>query len=131
MKTHRPLLRGGKPLLAWSFVLGLLFCGATAQQTYTRQATRVERVQMDTTFDNAGTATAVRVDAFLRNKLLINSTDGSDIVAGDWAKVSFDLLDANLTSTTISAAGKTVTYPQLAALLRQAALDRANAAGIQ
>lgn len=130
MKTHRPLLRGGKPLLAWSFVLGLLFCGAAAQ-SYTRQATRVERIQMDTTFDNTGTATAVRVDAFLRNKLLINSTDGSDIVAGDWAKVSFDLLDVNLAGISITAAGKTVSYVQLAALIRQAALDRANAAGVQ
>lgn len=64
------------------------------------------------------------------SRLATNNADPTDTTT-DSKTVSFDLLDPLLSSTTITAAGKTVTYPQLAALIRQAALDRANAAGIQ
>lgn len=63
-------------------------------------------------------------------RLATNNTDPTDTTT-DNKTVSFDLLDPTLSAVTITAAGKTVTYPQLAALIRQAALDRANAAGIQ
>lgn len=47
------------------------------------------------------------------------------------AIAAVDLLAAPLANTHIVAAGAEVTYPQLAALWRKAALDRANAGGIQ
>lgn len=98
---------------------------------YTKQNTRVMRVQADTTFNDAGTATAVNMDVFLQTRLLVNDADPTDKVGErQLTKVSFDLLDPTLASTDITAAGKTVTYPQLAALIRKAALDRANAQGI-
>ena len=134
MKTNRPTLRGGNArlnFLLWILPLAFFFAGAAAQQSYTRQTTRVERVQMDTTFDATGTATAIKVNAFLRNKLLVSATDSTDVIPGKWAEVDFDLLDPTLASTTIIAGGKTVTYPQLAALIRQAAIDRGNVVGIQ
>lgn len=63
-------------------------------------------------------------------RLATNNTDPTDTTM-DSKTITLDLLDPTLASVTITAAGKTVTYQQLAALIRQAALDRANAAGIQ
>lgn len=97
---------------------------------YTKQNTRVERVQMDIAFDAAGAATAVKVNAFIQNRRVVNDADPTDAVAQPWKQVDFDLLDAARASDVITAAGKTVSPVQLAALIRQYSLDRANAAGI-
>lgn len=117
-----------KKFLASLFALAVFAAAAFA--AYTKQNARVLRWQCDTTYNAAGTATAVNVDVFVVQQL-VNDSNASDIVSPAHQRVSFDLLAPALSATTITAAGKTVTYPQLAALLRQAALDRANAAGIQ
>lgn len=115
------------------FALCVIFVAiaVAALATYTKQTARFPRVQIETTFSaGTGTATAVKVDAFVEN-VLVNDSDANDVLAkGQWKTVSFDLLDPTLTAVNITAAGKTVTYPQLAALIRQAALDRANAVGV-
>lgn len=120
-----------KIILILAGVLALAV-GLVQAATYTKQTARFPRVQIETSFTGgSATATAVKVDAFVEN-VLVNDADSADVLGrGQWKQVSFDLLDPTLTATNITAAGKTVTYPQLAALLRQAALDRANAGGIQ
>jgi hypothetical protein len=95
---------------------------------YTKQNTRVPRFQIQTEFQgNTGTAISVRADAYMET-LLINDADATEVHGrNQWRQVSFDFLDPLLTGQTITAAGETVTYPALAALIRQASLDRANA----
>ena len=123
MKTN---LRLGLLALSLSLSLG----GILAAATYTKQNARIHRLVVRTDFTgNTGTATAVTCDAYLES-LLINEANASDVLPASVRVVSFDLLDPTLTGTAVTAAGKTVTYPQLAALLRQAALDRANAQGV-
>jgi len=98
--------------------------------TYTKQSARVARFQIDTTFvAGTGTATEVQASAFIQT-VLTNDADAEDVRKGEWLRVNFNLLDPALASTTITAATKTVTYPQLAALIRQACLDRASSEGI-
>lgn len=64
-------------------------------------------------------------------RLSTNNADSTDMML-DSKTVSFDLLDPTLASTPITAGGVTLSgYGKLAALIRQAALDRGNAAGIQ
>ena len=106
------------------------FAALLAAQGYTKQTSRLTRAQLDVTY-SAGSPTSVKTTAFLVSSF-VNSSNASDIVdAPTWSAVSFDMLDPTLTSTTITAGGKTVTYPQLAALMRQACLDRATASGVQ
>jgi hypothetical protein len=108
-----------------------LFASALCYAAYTKQNARVVRVQFESAYNGGTQPVAVRADAFLVVRL-VNDTDSTDVVfERDWKQVSFDLLDPDLASVEITASGKTVTYPQLAALIRKAALDRANAAGIQ
>lgn len=96
---------------------------------YTKQNTRIPQFSISTVFlDNTGTALAVNAVAHVES-LLINAADISDVVRPRQKTISFDLLDPLLTAS-ITAAGKTVSYPQLAALLRQACLDRATAQGV-
>ena len=103
--------------------------GIRAQAAYTKQNSRVVRFQAEVT-TVAGNVTSVKCDAFLVSSF-VNTTDATDIVdAPRWSAVQFDLLDPTLAAVNITAAGKTVTYPQLAALMRQASLDRATAQGI-
>lgn len=109
-----------------------LFAAVAALAAYTKQNTRVIRAQLDTVYADASAvnATSVPMTGFVQTDIIYDSTNVADASGGTtWKKVSFDLLDANLTSTTITASGKTVTYPQLAALIRQAVLDRGNAQG--
>lgn len=98
---------------------------------YTKQNTRVDRVQINTTF-TPGTATALKANTefFVQNRLLVNDSDATDFIESPWKSVNVDLLDPARASDVITAAGKTVNPLQLAALIRQYALDRANAAGI-
>jgi hypothetical protein len=114
-------------------VLSLLFsvlCLAAFAATYTKQNTRVNALHVNVDFDKGtATSTAVKITAYLQ-QVLINDTDTNDYVPAARGEVTFDLLDPTLNATTITAAGKTVTYPQLAAFLRQASLDRANAQGV-
>ncbi len=113
--------------------LSLLFllaaCSAFAV-TYTKQNAQVARFQINTTFvGGTGTATSVKANAFIQT-VLINDVDADDVKQGEWVAVNFDLVDPAIASTTITAAGKTVTYTQLAALIRQGCLDQASANGI-
>jgi hypothetical protein len=104
---------------------------AAAFAAYTKQNSRVTRMQFEVVYNAAGTATAVKGQAFLVSRF-INDADSTDQVEHpQWKVVNFDLLDPTISGENITAATKTVTYQQLAALLRQAALDRANANGIQ
>lgn len=99
--------------------------------TYTRQSARVVRFQCDPVYDAGGAVASVPVQAFLAQRL-VNDSDPTDVRGRDaLIPVSFDMIDPAIASTTVTAAGKTVTYQQLAALMRQAVLDRANAAGVQ
>jgi hypothetical protein len=112
-------------------ILALALCASTlaVAVTYTRQNARVATVHMDVNY-TAGSPTSIPVQAYMAVRLT-NDADANDEVQASRQQVNFDLLDAALTSTNITASGKTVTYPQLAALIRQACLDRANAAGVQ
>lgn len=94
--------------------------------SYTRQTYRVPRFNIVTNFSGGtGTALNVRVNCQLES-ILINDSDATDVVYENGIRnVKFDLLDPLLTSS-ITAAGKTVTHAQLAALIRQVCLDRAN-----
>lgn len=124
-------MKPSKIFLLAALAVAAFTLGAFAQVTYTRQTARVTRFQCDPTYDSGGAVTAAKVNAFLVQRL-VNNADATDVRTDATPKqVDFDLLDAALTSTNITAAGKTVTYPQLAALMRQACLDRANAAGVQ
>lgn len=115
-------------IIAVLCLLTSVLCLAAA--TYTKQNTRINALHTNVTFDKGtATATAVRITAYLQ-QVLINDADTDDFVPAARGEVTFDLLDPTLQATPITAAGKTVTYPQLAALLRQAALDRANAQGV-
>lgn len=97
---------------------------------YTKQNSRIPSFHIDTDFlGGTGTALAVKTTAHVES-VLVNDADANDVVLPQRSIVRFDLLDPLLASTPIVAAGKTVTYPQLAALIRQAGLDRANANGI-
>lgn len=99
--------------------------------TYTRQTARVVRFQCDPVYNGAGAVTSAPIQSFLV-QTLVNDADATDVRdANQLIPVTFDLLDPTIASTNITAAGKTVTYQQLAALMRQAVLDRANAAGVQ
>ena len=102
-----------------------------AAATYTKQNTRIMREQCDVTYDATGALVAANVSAFLQTRLLVNDADPTDVIQNPWKQVSYNLLDPALATTTITAGGTTVTYPKLAALMRQAALDRATAAGVQ
>ena len=114
-----------------SLFLAALITAAVAlgASTYTKQNARVVRWASTTTYNAAGTVIAVPTEVLVVSQLVNNANSG-DIVASDNQAVRFNLLDPSLAAVNITAAGKTVTYPQLAALLRQAALDQANAAGI-
>lgn len=94
--------------------------------TYTKQNSRVERFQGDPSYvAGSTTATAVPMTAFLQTKLLVNDADAADVIVPPWVAVNFDLLGAPVATTQYTAAGKTVNGQQLAALLRQVALDEA------
>ncbi len=109
---------------------GLITAATTLTAAYTKNNARIPRMHIKTEFSgNNGTASAVHVDVMVES-ILVNEADSEDALPAARGVVHFDLLDPALTATNITAAGKTVTYPQLAALLRQASLDRANAAGI-
>ena len=73
--------------------------------------------------------TAVMTNAYVTNQVTLDA-DSSSVVETPWKLVQFNLLDPALASTNIVAAGKTINYVQLGALMRQAVLDQANAKGI-
>lgn len=99
--------------------------------TYTKHNSRVARMHFVVSYDTSNNVTAVNASAVMVSRF-VNAADSADQVEDpQWRSVGFDLLSETLNGETITAAGKTVSYPQLAALLRQAALDRANAAGVQ
>lgn len=119
--------RGLLIILGFNLFLGVVI--SEGQAAYTKQNSRVVRFQAEVT-TVAGNVTAVKCDAFLVSSF-VNTTDATDIVdAPKWTAVNFDLLDPTLAGVNITAAGKTVSYQQLAALIRQASLDRATAQGI-
>lgn len=91
---------------------------------YTKQPARVMRIQTTPTFDATGATTAVLVEAFIQRKRLVNDEDTADVVEGPWKQVTFNLLADDVKDVTITAGGKTITYGQLAALMRKAAMDR-------
>jgi hypothetical protein len=72
----------------------------------------------------------VKMDAFLE-ALITNDSDTTQARGrADWVKVSFDLIGAPVSSTTYTAAGVSATGIQIAALIRQVALDEATRQGI-
>ena len=95
---------------------------------YTKQNARVIRWQSECSYDTSGNISSVNTSVFLVSRV-VNDADPTDVRgAHDFLSTSFELLT---TTGTITAATKTVSYTQLAALLRQASLDQANLAGIQ
>ena len=109
-------------LLALAVVTAAFAFGA-----YTKQAARVQRIQMELVLDAAGTVTAVRVDGFIQVKRLVNDADAADVVEASWRQVSFDLLTIGDTT----AATKTNNGQQTAAIIRKMVLDQATAQGVQ
>lgn len=125
MKT-RPILRGGKPLLAWSLIacaiLTAFLTGAGAQTTVTRQNYRLFVFGCNATYADASSTTPTSVicqAVFKRN--ITNPNDAND--SEESAKAlgaSFNLLAAPATQTTVNVGGGvTVTDAQLAALIRK------------
>jgi hypothetical protein len=96
---------------------------------FTKQNSRLVRFQADPVYAADGTVSAVPIQTYLKAKL-VNDADPQDSVDAAAKQVDFNLLDPAIMDTTITAAGKTVTYKELAALIRKACLDRANAAGV-
>jgi hypothetical protein len=97
---------------------------------YTKQNIRVPAIHVTPTFSGAsGTALTAKVTSYIE-RILVNDADANDIISPQQKVIFFDLLDATIVTTDITAAGKTVTYQQLAALLRQAVLDQATAQNI-
>jgi hypothetical protein len=134
---YRTTLRGGNfPLtfiLTFALVaLGLMGASKAKAGDYTKQNARVKRIQAETTYNGAGTATAVKMDTFLVIRL-VKDSDSNDVKGdNELIQVSFDLLDPAISGEAISVPGVTgLTYQRLAVAIRQAALDRANAAGVQ
>lgn len=134
MHTSRPLLRGRNILLSLAFIFAMFgLLSAAFAVTYTKQTARVVRLQCDPVYTGGATPTAVSIDFFIVQRI-VNDADATDVAkggVGDAVKITVDLLDPARASDAITAGGKTVSPPQLAALLRQYALDRATAAGIQ
>ena len=95
---------------------------------YTKQTIRVLRLQSDPVYNNGGTNPVSVPMQFVVAPRLANESNSSDIVQGKDQTVTVDLLDPAITDQTITGANRT--FGQLAILLRQAAIDRANAAGI-
>jgi hypothetical protein len=135
----RPWSRGGgiAGALFASFcitLLSLCLIGANKAKAgdYTKQNARVVRVQADPSYNGgAATPASVPITFFLASRI-VNDNDANDVKgANEWLSVTVDLLDPARADDSITAASKTVSPPQLAALIRQYALDRANAAGIQ
>lgn len=121
----RSILRGGKPLLAWSLIgtaiLMALLTGAAAQN-YTRQSYRMAFFGCNATYATATATnpTSVTCQAvFKRN--YTNQSDANDAEeSGAGLSASFDLLTAPTTQTTVNVGGSvTVTDAQLAALIRK------------
>ncbi len=107
-------------LVAVAFGLGSAFAA------YTKQTTRVARFQCDPVYDAAGVATSVPVQVFYANRVLVNDANSADVVSpGNFGPVTVDLIAAPVASTSYTAAGKTVTGAQLAALLQAAFLAEA------
>lgn len=105
--NSRPILRGGKPLLAWSVVASLLFCGAAGQTTVTRQNYRLYAFGCNATYADASAAnpTAITCQAvFKRNITNPNDALDSEESAKSLA-ASFNLLAAPGTQTTVNAPG--------------------------
>lgn len=116
--------------VALVFSLGL---SAALFAAWTKQNARVVRIQADTTFtsNTSGTATAVKMDAFLEALVTDDADPTKARGRNDWVPVSFDLIGEPVASTTYTAAGKTVNGQQLAALLREVALQEATRQGIE
>lgn len=96
---------------------------------YTKRAPRVAHLQVATEFNNSNDApSAVHLSASLEASFM-NDANPGDISYIPLKTVSFNLLDPALAALTIVAAGETVTYPKLAALLRKACLDQGQAQG--
>ena len=97
---------------------------------YTKQNSRIASFHIETDFlGGTGTALAVKTTAHVES-VLVNDADENDVILPQRKIVRFDMLDPLLASTNIVAAGKTVNYPQLGALIRQASLDQATAQSI-
>ena len=97
---------------------------------FTKQNTRVAFLQIDPTYNDGTPAPLTCPVQVQMQSVYLDDSVPAKKISGECKAVRFDLLDLELAAVTITAASKTVTYPQLAALIRQAALDRANAAGI-
>lgn len=93
--------------------------GATLFAAFTKQATRVARFQCDPVYNASGTATSVPIQVYFANRVLVNDADSTDVVnPGHFGPVTVDLLASPVSTTTYTAAGKTVNGTQAAALLQ-------------
>lgn len=99
--------------------------------SYNKTAPRVITLSFQPTYvGSTNIPTALMASASLCY-LFVNATVPSDFVVGQpLPSLRFNLFDPAISGLNITAAGKTVTYAQLAALLRQGVLDRAAAQGI-
>jgi hypothetical protein len=95
---------------------------------YTKQTLRILRLQSDPVYTNGGANPQAVPMQFVVASRLANDANANDVVEGKPQTISVDLLDPAITDLTIAGANRT--FGQLAVLIRQAALDRANAAGI-
>ncbi len=110
-------------------ILALIASVAIAA-TFTQQAARLVRFQGDPIYAGGAAPTSFPIDFFIVQRI-VNDANASDVRGlSEQQKITVDLLDSARASDVITAAGKTVSPPQLAALLRQYGIDRANAAGI-
>jgi hypothetical protein len=127
--NSRPILRGGKPLLAWSLVAALLFCGAAGQTTVTRQNYRLHFFGLNAEYATASATnpTAVNCQAvFKRNITNPNDSEDSEESAKT-VNVSFDLLANPSNTTTVAVGGGiTISDAQGAAWLRKRSEQAAN-----
>lgn len=121
----RPILRGGKPFIAWSFIgtaILTAFLTGAAAQNYTRQNYRMTFFGCNATYANATATnpTAVTCQALFKRNY-VNQADSSDTEEAGNLTVSLDLLASP--NTHVVAGGADVTRAQLAALIRKAMED--------
>lgn len=108
----------------------LIAFGHAAATTYTRQNARLTRFQCDPVYTAGANPTSVPMKFFFVQRL-VNDADATDVRGTNTAfEVSVDLLDPAVADLPVNGVGG-LTFSQLAVKIREAGLNRANAAGIQ
>lgn len=122
----RPILLSGKPLLAWVLLGAAIVASAlTGATTYSRQNYQMTFFACNATYASASATNPTNViSQAVFKRAYINDSNSADAeVSAAQLNVSFDLLAAPATQTTVNVPGFggsiTITDAQLAAAIRK------------